>query len=162
MKRLLIAIISILSSTQAIAELSITEPFQACNLMSEIGLKTGGWKNHYEQEYGCSSPYKDIGEAFPLPNNIAFYAEGDRDSVKLVKLVLNINDPSSETIANEVLQYTASILIPKISGEMLSTSIQSAISHGNNFSEKIGTSMVNVVRENWPTGKGYEIKVIIN
>lgn len=162
MRRVMTFLMGALFSTYATAGLKVTAPDQACNLANEAGLKTRGWKNRYDQEFGCSSPYKDIGSAFPLPNNLAFYAEGNSTSVNLVKLVLNVNAPSAESSANKELQKAVTILIPKVAGEKASPSLLKAISQGKNTSMKIGTSTVKVVRDNWATGKGYEIKVIIN
>lgn len=162
MRRVMAILIGTLVSTYAAAGLKVTAPDQACNLVTEAGLKTRGWKNHYDQEFSCSSPYKDIGSAFPLPNNLAFYAEGSSTSVNLFKLVLNINVPSAASSANKELQKAVTILIPKVTGEKASPSLLKAISQGESTTMKIGTSTVKVVRDNWPTGKGYEIKVIVN
>lgn len=162
MLKVITILIGILTSTYATADLTVTTPEQVCNLVAEAGLKTRGWKNHYDQEFGCSSPYKDIGSAFPLPNNIAFYAEGNRTSASLVKLVLNINVPSAASLANKELQKAVAILIPKVTGEKASQSLLKTIGQGKSASMKIGSSTVKVVRDNWPTGKGYEIKVIVN
>ncbi|WP_139231720.1 DUF6030 family protein [Azotobacter beijerinckii] len=148
-------------SSPALAELKSTTPAQVCNLMIEAGLSTGGWKNHYDQEFGCSSPYKDIGSALPLPNNLAFYAEGNRDSVKSVKLVLNVNDRSTASSANKQLQKAAAILFQKITSEKIPQPIMNAIINGKGISQKAGISQVEVIRDNWPTGKGYEIKIVI-
>jgi hypothetical protein len=162
MRKSIAILIGILTSTYATAGLKVTAPSQACNLVSEVGLKTRGWKNHYDQEFGCSSPYKDIGSASPLPNNLAFYAEGNSSSVNLVKLVLNINAPSAASTANKELQKAVTVLIPKITGEKASPSLLKAISQGKSTSMKMGSSTVKVIRYNWPTGKGHEIKVIVN
>lgn len=152
----------ILTSTYAIADLKVTAPDQVCKLASEIGLKTGGWKNHYDQEFGCSSPYKDIGFASHLSNNLAFYAEGNSSSVNLVKLVLNINLPSDTSSANRELQKAVTVLIPKLTGDKASPSLLKAIRQEKSTSMKIGLSKVEIVKDSWPTGKGYEIKVIVN
>jgi hypothetical protein len=166
-RKIIAILIGIFAATNAIADLQITNPMQTCNLLIEAGLKTGSWKNHYDQEFGCSSPYKNIGSTSSLPNSLAFYAEGNSTSATMVKLVLNINDPSTASIANKELQKITSILLPKVSGEkiippLMEEILMRAISQGENTSMRIGISTVKVVRDNWPTGKGYEIKVIVN
>lgn len=161
MNRKIALIFILFLSSPVLAELKSTTPAQACNLMIEAGLSTRGWKNHYDQEFGCSSPYKDIGSALPLPNNLAFYAEGNRDFVKLVKLVLNVNDRSTASSANKQLQKAAAILFQKTTSERIPQSVINAIVNGKSMSQKVGISQVDVIRDNWPTGKGYEIKVVI-
>ena len=77
-------------------------PERACFFLSDLGIQTQGYKN-YGISYGCSSPYKEIGSAFPLPNNIAYYASGDQLSANQLKLVLNVNHRGDAETANREL-----------------------------------------------------------
>ena len=77
--------LSTLSCITFASNLSKNSPKQACNAMTTVGLVTNGWNNRYEDNYGCSSPYKDIGNGYPMPNNLAFYAEGNSSKVNKVK-----------------------------------------------------------------------------
>ena len=143
------------------AALKVTSPTQVCDLMSDSGLSTRGWKNQYSQIFGCSSPYKKLGSDSALANNLAFYAEGNSVNVSQVKLVLNVNDRSSSALAHMELVKAASTLIEKSTGEKLSQSLINAIKNGIKITERVGSSTVEVVQIDWPTGKGYEVKVII-
>ena len=144
-----------------VAELRITKPSEACKLLEKSNLATRGWKSYYGSEYGCSSPYKELGSDFPLANNIAYYVGGTSNTVSEVKLVLNINNQSSSTAAHKELLKSANLLLQKVSGQKLTSSLSSAIKNGKPNSEKIGSTNVEIIRDDWPTGKGYEIKVII-
>jgi len=154
-------ILFIFAINHANAELLVTSPSQACSLLDEIGLETNGWKNEYDQEFGCSSDYKQIGSGFPLANNLAFYIEGNTTSVTLAYLMLNINNKTSASSAHEELLKAAKILTNNQTGKKLSQKLIDAITKGSNASQKIGNATVDIVRKDWPTGRGYEIKVTI-
>ena len=100
------------------AELLVTAPSQACTLLNEVGLATNGWKNEYDQEYGCSSDYKQLGTGSPLANNLAFYVEGNSSSVMQVYLMLNVNDETTASTAHQELLKTAKALSIKETGEL--------------------------------------------
>lgn len=145
----------------AMAETRVTEPTQACSLLNEVGLQGRKWSNYYGQEFGCSSPYKDIGAAFPLPNNIAYYVKGSSEKASNFKIVLNVNDPSNASSAHKELQIASGILAKKVAQVNQNQPILNAIAEGRNFSQKTGNSTITVIKEVWPTGKGYEIRVSI-
>lgn len=129
--------------------------------MSEVGLVTRGWKNHYENAFACLSPYKELGTGVPLANNVAYYVEGDREKVTQVKLVLNVNNRKSASAAHEELLKAVEALSIKATGEDLPQKLKDVIKAGKQATAKIGTASVEVVRDNWPSKNGYEIKVII-
>jgi hypothetical protein len=49
----------------------------------------------------------------------------------------------------------------KATGEKLPRGLKNAIKTGKKATAKVGFSSVEIVREDWPTNKGYEIKVLI-
>ncbi len=161
--RVLLAVLigfSIFESSNLNAELKITSPTEVCNYLTDSGLITGSWKNRYDNEYGCLSPYKEL-TGSPVANNIAFYADGDNNSVKKIKLVLNINDKASATNAHKELLQVSANLIAKTAGGKLPPALKIAIERGQNYSTKIGAVSVDIVREDWLNGNGYEVRVSI-
>ncbi|SOD16245.1 hypothetical protein [Nitrosomonas ureae] len=155
-------IFSSLTINTAHAKLKVTTPSEVCAYLKDFGLATRGWKNHYENVYGCSSPYKELGSGFPLANNLAFYVEDDNTTARQTKLVLNVNNCESEKPAHEELLKAAEALSVKATGESLPKTLRDAIKTGKNTTAKVGSAFMEVIRENMPTGKGYEIKVLIN
>lgn len=87
-------LISLFNVTAAEASLAVTSPSSVCALLNNIDLAAGSWKNIYDNEFGCNSPYKKIGPGFPLENSLAYYADGNKNSVNQVKLVINVNNKS--------------------------------------------------------------------
>ncbi|MGE0081903.1 MAG: DUF6030 family protein [Thiohalomonadaceae bacterium] len=155
------AVVLALSSLSVRAELRITVPSEACRLMRDAGLVTRGWKNDYGSEYWCSSPYKQIGVGYPLANNLAYYVDGTKKKANQVKLVLNVNNRSAAEAGHNELLRASSSLVASQTGQEMPESLRTAIEQGLSVSEVVGKANVDVVREDWPTGKGYEMKVII-
>src|SRR5690606_31226687 len=109
------------------SNLSMKLPSDACLSMVRVGLVTNGWNNRYENSYGCSSPYKDIGNGYPMPNNLSFYAEGTKSEVRKIKLVLNFNDRNDTDDAYSELLKASALLIKAFTGQDMSAQIKAAI-----------------------------------
>ena len=157
----LIFIVYFLSVFNVSADLLIKSPSQACELLSEVNLATRGWINEYDESYGCSSDYKEIGSGSPLANNLAYYVEGNIDSVFQVYLTLNINDKKSAGLAQKELITVSQLLCQRTTGSKLPQKLIDAIRKGKNESQKLGNATIEIERQNWPTGRGYEVKLII-
>ncbi|WP_165595539.1 hypothetical protein [Methylovorus sp. MM2] len=142
------------------AALVETSPIKVCSFLKEVGLATRGWKNLYENQFSCSSRYKEIGTGFPMANNLAYYVEGESSLATQAKLVLNINNKSETSSAYSELINSSEVLSKKITGEKLPSSISTAIKSGKPIQAKLGKSTIEITRDNWPTGKGYELHVL--
>lgn len=136
-------------------------PKEACSFLQPM-LVTRGYKNDYDQEYHCSSPYKEIGSSNAgLANNLAYYATGHAKEVDKVKLVLNYNQPAEAAVATKQLVEAAKILSLKATGGELPSVILSALSKRRSVVKLSGKFQHEVKRENWPGNSGYEIHYII-
>lgn len=153
------AFIFLLSSASVDAALLSFDPSDACDSLSNIGLATRGWKNQYDSEFGCSSPYKELGAGAPPANNLAYYVEGDSTTVRKLKLVLNINNNRYAIAAHQELLKAAEALSLKMAGAELPEKIAGAIVSGTKASTNVESTNVDVIRIDWPSGKGYEVKV---
>lgn len=81
-----------------------------------------------------------------------------------VKLVLNYNQPDSESAsiaATKALLKASSKLAERALGAKLPESIFIAIDWGRSEKINVGSGSIEVVREDWPNGKGYEIQVVM-
>jgi hypothetical protein len=54
----------------------------------------------------------------------------------------------------------AEILSKKVAGQPLSKTLKSALLSGKRAKEKLGNSNITIIRDNWPTGLGYEVKIL--
>lgn len=55
-------------------------PYKISSVLETAGLKVGHYKKLYEDDWFANSPYLEIGKGV-LPNNIAYYIEGNRFAV---------------------------------------------------------------------------------
>lgn len=161
MKFVTALIFCVLVSSVAQADLLNPDPKKLCEALTGNGLATRGWKNQYEEKFGCSSPYKDIGAGSPLPNNIAYYVEGTSGKAELARVVLNVNDKSTASTAHSELAKAAATLIERCTGQVAPADLIKAIQDGKVTNRKISKTAIRVERIVWPTGKGYEVKVIV-
>ncbi len=143
------------------AALKPNTPSEVCGFLGELGLRTSGWKSQYGDVFGCSSPYKELGAGNPLANDLAFYVDGNRSTVTQVKLVLNVNNRAAAKPAHSELLKAAEVLSTKTTGQQLPQALREAIQGGRKGSAKVGISTVEVTRDDWPTGRGYEVHVTI-
>lgn len=148
------------------AELNIksTAPSEICAYMKDLNLATSGWKNFYGNSFFCISKYKELSpSSSPTenPNNLMFSVEGDSANASQAKLVLNVNNRGTAKKAHEELLKDSEFLSLKATGEKLPKGLKNAIKTGKKTTAKVGFSSVEVIREDWPTGKGYEIRVLM-
>ena len=140
---------------------------KVCEFLTDLGYPTHGWRHYYGNDYGCTSPSKEIGFSGPvwapaLKNNLAYIVNGTATKVIRLMLIVNINNLDEADEAHKELLRTAVLLIKKSLNKPLPNNIREAIIKGKNISSKIGNAHIDVILNDWPTGKGYDIKVIIN
>ena len=144
------------------AQVTGWKPQDACAYLSQVsGLQTRGYKNQYEDTFGCSSPYKELGAGSPLANNIDYYVGGNSQNANELKLVLNVNSAQSAKEAHAALLQYSDELTQKALGVPMPKDTRSAISSGKAGKWTLGKAKVELVRENWTMGKGYELKYIL-
>lgn len=125
------------------------------------GYGTQGWKNYdpdYKpKEYGCNSTYKVIRDGFPLENNLAYYVNGDRLTGKELKLFLNINNPAAADHGLAELAVASGVLTKRALKRDLPDDVLAAVAKGRSAKWELGV----VVREEFPSGRGYQVSFII-
>lgn len=145
----------------ASATLKDLNPNAVCAYLNDIGLNTREWKHQYDAEYGCSSSYKELGSGSALKNNLAYYVDGKANKAEKLKLVLNVNNKNEARLAHREMLKASKSLVKKAFGLDLPQSIAQAIEKGTKATANIGNASIELIRINWPTGKGYELKLII-
>lgn len=148
-------------SPSSFAALTDQNPTAVCAWLDGSGLIGREWSNSEDGTSGCSSDYKEIGEGSPLPNNLAFYAEGVSETVNEVRLVVNYNQPRSSKSATRELVAASEILAKQALGLPLPKRVVEAISAGKPIIASVGSGSVEVSRMSWPTGRGYEVHVLM-
>ena len=161
MLKIFVAPLVLLFSASCIADLKQTAPESVCVFLNDLDLKGRKWTDYGDGTAGCASDYKDIGSGSPMANNLAFYATGSDSTVDQVKLVLNFNQVKSVGMSISALGKASEKLSLEALGAPLPNSIKKAIVLGQPLTAAAGTGTIEVVRDNWPTGKGYEVQVIM-
>jgi hypothetical protein len=138
-------------------------PAEACDFLSRIpGLQTRGYKDLVgDGEYSCSSTYKELGGDSIMSNDIAYYAYGSSGQVRKLEIVLNVKSRNQSVQAHKELKDISSELTQKAIGNSLPDAAAISITQGKPGRWMVGGYLVEVIREEWPTGKGYEIHFII-
>ena len=73
------------------AELPNSKITEVKEYLAAEGYATRPWAKVFEDFYGCSSKYKEIGTDDVLANNIAYYVSGNQTTATELKLVVNVN-----------------------------------------------------------------------
>ncbi|MCE9687349.1 hypothetical protein LZP73_14240 [Shewanella sp. AS16] len=81
---------------------------------------------HQQEKWLASSDYQEL-EVHKLSNNIAFYVFGEESYCNELKLVLNINDISSEVAAKEYLIACCKDIYKAIAEKSLPSDVESFI-----------------------------------
>lgn len=124
---------------------------------------SGGYSQLYEGVHSCGTRYKHIGtdNSSALANNLSYYAAGTPDTVRRLRLLLNINQPSNDTLAREQLAAAAAPLFHAATGDSLPASIHAAIKNAVPGQWDESGYRIELKKDVWPTGKGYELNFVI-
>mgnify|MGYP001205309446 CR=1 FL=1 len=77
--------------------------YLALQFMADLGYDMGYYRQHFDDEWGASSPMRQIGpDAAVFRNNLAYYIEGDEAAATSLKFKLNVNDPANAREAEEM------------------------------------------------------------
>jgi hypothetical protein len=143
----------------------------ACAYLDSLGLKTGRyWREDGDAIFHCLSPYKDLGTVtdplgLPVKNNLAYHVDGDTERIHKMQLVLNVYHnvkPGHEaTQAHQALLQAAKRLIQGALRMPLLKAAEQAIAAGYPWRGTTKTAALELTRDEWPTGKGYELHFLV-
>ena len=125
-------------------------PYRAKDFLAEQGLTTDEYHRtlpELDDWYACSN-YYELSNGI-LPNNIAYYIDGDADAAKQLKLVININENEQLTNASTTFVELACVLCDKVLGVKLPLELRTAISSNSDASDTIGGKPVSVVYQDF-------------
>ncbi len=105
-------------------------PNIAKNYLAGEGLACGDYHRSYD-EWFASSPYLELGEGL-MPDNLAYYVEGEELIATRLKLVLNVNNPANPAESESQFIKVGQVLIneampghtPELGIEEFSTTVQ--------------------------------------
>ena len=139
----------------------------ACAYLRSLGLRTDRyWRDDGEQVFHCLSPYKELGTvADPLglssKNNLAYYVNGDAECIHQMELVLNVNQRHEAKQAHQDLVRAAKVLTQQALNTPLPKATEQAIAAGKPWRGTVKAATLELTRDDWPTGKGYELHFLV-
>jgi hypothetical protein len=144
----------------------------ACAYLQSVGLGTNRyWRDDGERLFHCLSSYKELGTAAdPLglssKNNLAYYVDGDAERVHQMKLVLNVYHHNVKprhglVQAHQPLGQAAKRLTQEALKTPLPKAAEQAIAAGKPWQGTVKAATLELIRDDWPTGKGYELRFLI-
>jgi hypothetical protein len=137
----------------------------ACAYLRSIGLATGRyWRDPDERVFHCLSPMTQLGtiaEIYGLKNNLSYYVDGDAERIHQMLLKLNVNQRHEATQAHQALLRAAKVLIQEALNMPLPKAAEQAITAGKPWRGTAKAVQLELARDNWPTGKGYDLKFLV-
>jgi len=137
-------------------------PYKAKEVLATEGLITGYYQPYIEEEWSASSNYFEIDDNV-IPNNIAYYIEGNSHAVETLKLNLNVNDPENAGSAHAKMVSCAKLLYRFALNEDISKTILDVLFVGKSNELQIGDKFISVYKNCWHEHrlKGYNLKLTI-
>jgi hypothetical protein len=138
-------------------------PYIANEFLINEGLSTGFYNRFIGEEWFASSSMKEFSDGI-VPDNIAYYIEGNEEVAKTLKLKVNVNDASRAPQACDKLQATAEVLSMSSLNQSLSKEMKNAISGRNSYFEEVEDKTIALIVEHWPNHElnGFDLKLLIS
>lgn len=134
-------------------------PYIARHYLSEHGLPAQDYHRLYDEWFAASHPIEIGGNGF-MPDNMAYYIEGDEHVARQLRVKLNVNTPEKSAASEEALAQVASALAAKaIEAEHMSRA-QELVRAGKGSVTIEGRKM-SVVTDPFPSGRGYSVTFLV-
>jgi hypothetical protein len=139
----------------------------ACGHLRSVGLGTDRyWRDDGERRFHCLSPLTPLGSAaephgLGLKNNLAYYVDGDAARAHAMLLKLNVNQRQEAKQAHQALVRAAKALTQQALNLPLPKAAEQAITAGKPWRSTLKAATLELAREDWPTGKGYDLKFLV-
>lgn len=138
-------------------------PYEAKNFLLKEDIKTGYYHSFAPNEWFASSSLVEIGNDL-IPNNVSYYVEGNENTAKCLKLILNVNQRENAEMAHMKLLSSVKVLLKSALGVELTREIEAAIIERKDMKIKYENFEFSVEKNDWPQNSigGYDIRAIIS
>jgi hypothetical protein len=139
----------------------------ACAYMRSPGLETRRyWRDDGDSIFRCVSPVKELGTvADPLglgsKSSLSYHVDGDANQIHKMLLNLNVNQRHEAKQAHQALVQAAKRLTHEALNTPLPQAVQQAIAAGKPWRGMVKAATLELVRDDWPTGKGYDLNFLV-
>lgn len=128
-------------------------PYLAMQFLADVGVETGHYNHRYEEEWGASSPMRELGKGDGIwRNNIAYYIDGTQHAASVLKVKLNVNVTADRTKAEEKFILHAMHLLEQAVSFDAVERLKMQISSLKDFQADIPFGSVSLAREKFAAG----------
>ena len=139
----------------------------ACAYLRSVGLGTGRYgREEVVESFSCISPVKQLGTVpdpldLGLKNALSYHIDGDAERIHKMLLYLNVNQRHEAKQAHQVLAQAAKRHTQEALHTPLPKAAEQAIAAGKPWRGTVKAATLELVRDDWPTGKGYTLNFIV-
>jgi hypothetical protein len=140
----------------------------ACAYVHSVGLMTDRyWRDDGgDPLFACLSPLTKLDSvadplSLGLKNNLAYYVAGDAERIHRMVLTLNVNQRHEAKQAHQALVRAAQVLTQQALNTPLPKTAEQAIVAGKPWRGRVKAATLELTREDWSTGKGYDLKFLV-
>ncbi|TYC91553.1 hypothetical protein [Novosphingobium sp. BW1] len=128
-------------------------PYLAMQFLADVGVETGHYNHRYEDEWGASSPMRELGKGDGIwRNNIAYYIDGTEHAATVLKVMLNVNVTAESTETEKVfIRHAVHLLEQAVSFNAVER-LKIKIASLKDFQAAIPFGSVSLARENFDGG----------
>jgi len=128
-------------------------PYLAMQFLADMGVETGHYNHRYEDEWGASSPMRELGKGDGIwRNNIAYYIDGTEHAATVLKVKLNVNVTADRTGAEDMFILHAMHLLEQAVSFDPVERLKMQIASLKDFQADIPFGSVSLARENFDGG----------
>ncbi|MFA6061898.1 MAG: hypothetical protein WC736_04730 [Gallionella sp.] len=137
-------------------------PTDATQFLKAYELETCDYHRIDDGQWWANSPMRELSGAAIMPDNIAYYIEGDEKAVKCLKVKLNVNDRLNGAASDSEFQTICAALL-KAADVDVSPVLQEQMFYQDDIDVDAGGRRVRVHRQDFVNpAKGYSRKLAVD
>lgn len=130
-------------------------PTASTRFLKEYGLETGDYHRIEDGQWWASSLMRELSGAAILPDNIAYYIEGDEKAVKCLKVKLNVNDRLNGAASDSEFQTIGAALLKAADVDVSLVPLEQML-HQDDIDVEVGERRIRIHRQDFVSPeKGY-------
>jgi hypothetical protein len=132
-------------------------PYLVKEYLKDQGLISGNYFNYADEDWFACSPYLKLDENI-LPNNIAYYVNGNQKTATSMKLILNLNNFDFENKALDVFLEISTTLYIKVFGEEMTENLKQAVTNSIDICIEKEMYEICIIKNIWnSTNRNYNL-----
>ena len=130
-------------------------PTGATQFLKAYELETGDYHRIEDGQWWASSPMRELSRAAIMPDNIAYYIEGDEKAVKCLKVKLNVNDRLNGAASDSEFQTICAALLTAADVDVSLVPLEQML-HQDDIDVDVGERRIRIRRQDFVSpAKGY-------